>query len=65
MTVSPGWRCDAVPAAKCAGLPDSGFFLDYQSPGATCTPPSEAAGMLGSGNTVPGDYHCGINSHGP
>ena len=24
--------CDAVPKAKCAGLPDSGFFPDYQDP---------------------------------
>ena len=22
--------CDALPNAKCVGMPDSGFFLDYQ-----------------------------------
>jgi len=39
------WWCDAIRAAtngslgKCAALPDSGFFLDYESPRATATPP--------------------------
>ena len=27
------------PLRKCAALPDSGFFLDYESPRATTTPP--------------------------
>eukprot|EP01052_Picozoa_sp_SAG31_P011483 SAG31_NODE_651_length_13184_cov_4.999541_4_plen_205_part_00 len=54
--------CDAVPDAKCAGLPDSGFFLDYQDPTASCDPPSRGATALRgeAGNTVPGDYHCGL-----
>eukprot|EP01051_Picozoa_sp_SAG22_P001103 SAG22_NODE_39_length_26283_cov_18.486653_2_plen_404_part_00 len=53
--------CDALPNAKCAGLPDSGFFLDYQDPTATCSPPGAATVLRGtSGNTVPGDYHCGL-----
>ena len=47
--------CDALkaanPAAKCVGLPDSGFFLDYQSADA-------ARGGLGS--TKPGNYHAGL-----
>lgn len=53
--------CDAVPSAKCAGLPDSGFFLDYQN--APCTPPSteeERAGGRARRKTIPGDYHCGL-----
>ena len=41
------WWCDAIRASssssiglrKCAALPDSGFFLDYQSPRATAVPP--------------------------
>ena len=39
------WWCDEIRAAassslrKCAALPDSGFFLDYESPRATATPP--------------------------
>ena len=42
------WWCDAIrtsgtaksgSAAKCAALPDSGFFLDYESPRATAAPP--------------------------
>ena len=57
--------CKAVPNAKCAGLPDSGFFLDYQDPTASCSPPSVTASgataLRGElGNTVPGDYHCGL-----
>lgn len=49
--------CDAVPSAKCAGLPDSGFFLDYQN--APCTPTSTTSGR-NRRNTIPGDYHCGL-----
>ena len=33
----------ANPSAKCAGLPDSGFFLDFQDPSVTCSPESPAA----------------------
>ena len=39
------WWCDAIRTAtggslsKCAALPDSGFFLDYESPHATAVPP--------------------------
>lgn len=51
--------CDAVkiasPSAKCVGLPDSGFFLDYQDPAVTCQPD---VGLLG--NTINGNYHCGL-----
>lgn len=47
--------CDALatdaPAAKCVGMPDSGFFLDYQAPG---TP---GAGL---GSTKAGNYHAGL-----
>ena len=67
--------CDALhqkqPGAKCAGLPDSGFFLDYQDPTVPCSPPSSGdtantansefngtAGRLGS--TINGNYHCGL-----
>lgn len=55
--------CDALkaksPSAKCVGLPDSGFFLDYQDPTVKCSPESaEAAGTLGT--TINGDYHCGL-----
>ena len=61
-----GWRpiftnqwCDALNErnsdAKCVGLPDSGFFLDYQDPTVACTPDS---GLLGA--TINGDYHCGL-----
>lgn len=50
--------CDAVskvkPAAKCVGLPDSGFFLDYQQPGQPFVPPTRL------GSTIPGDYHRGL-----
>lgn len=48
--------CDALPNAKCAGLPDSGFFLDYQDPTVTCSP--AAQGKLGT--TINGNYHCGL-----
>jgi len=45
--------CDAVPSAKtCVGLPDSGFFLDFQDPKAIPT------GQLS--NTNPGNYHEGL-----
>ena len=39
------WWCDALRTAadgslqKCVALPDSGFFLDYESPRATAVPP--------------------------
>jgi hypothetical protein len=53
--------CDALratsPDAKCVGLPDSGFFLDYQDPQVPCTPDSPG-GKLRS--TINGDYHCGL-----
>lgn len=48
----------ANPAAKCVGLPDSGFFLDYQDPTVTCSPPSVNDGLLGQ--TINGNYHCGL-----
>lgn len=49
--------CGAVPKAKCVGLPDSGFFLDYQSPKVAPTP----AGPGKLGNTIAGDYHAGLS----
>lgn len=55
--------CDSLhavqPSAKCVGLPDSGFFLDYQDPRVTCSPPTNDNGrkLL---NTINGDYHCGL-----
>jgi hypothetical protein len=54
--------CDTLhtsnPSAKCVGLPDSGFFLDYQDPTVTCSPPSGSSRSLL--NTINGDYHCGL-----
>ena len=48
--------CDALavdaPGVKCVGMPDSGFFLDYQDPR---TPAGR--GALG---TLPGNYHRGL-----
>jgi hypothetical protein len=57
--------CDALqitsPRAKCVGLPDSGFFLDYQDPAVRCTPESPVGATVGRlGNTIMGDYHCGL-----
>jgi len=46
----------ANPSAKCAALPDSGFFIDYQDPDVPCEPTSP--GMLGT--TINGNYHCGL-----
>merc|ERR1740117_108711 len=55
--------CDALkgksPSAKCVGLPDSGFFLDYQDPQITCQPES-ADKSLKVGQTINGNYHCGL-----
>lgn len=52
--------CDALkavsPGAKCVGMPDSGFFLDYQDPRASPTAPT----ALGAGNTNRGNYHNGL-----
>ena len=52
--------CDAVkavsPEAKCVGMPDSGFFLDYQDPRAKPT----ALSPLATSNTNPGNYHDGL-----
>ena len=46
--------CDALkrdaPGVKCVGMPDSGFFLDYQDP--------RRHGLLG--NTQSGNYHAGL-----
>eukprot|EP01062_Namystynia_karyoxenos_P077487 TRINITY_DN781_c0_g1_i1.p1 TRINITY_DN781_c0_g1~~TRINITY_DN781_c0_g1_i1.p1 ORF type:complete len:395 (+),score=140.66 TRINITY_DN781_c0_g1_i1:63-1247(+) len=41
--------CDALPGAKCVGLPDSGFFLDYQAPKTVAD------------TTIPGNYHDGLS----
>jgi len=55
--------CDALhatnPASKCVGLPDSGFFLDFQDPSVSCSPDSALVEPL-LGRTVDGDYHCGL-----
>lgn len=57
--------CDAIhavnPSAKCVGMPDSGFFLDYQNPSVAPTPPPAAAPADRRAlNTIPGDYHRGL-----
>jgi len=53
--------CDVMkmknPSAKCVGLPDSGFFLDYQDPGVKCLPESNDSKL---GVTINGNYHCGL-----
>merc|ERR1712178_54435 len=55
--------CNALraknPEAKCVGLPDSGFFLDYQDPDVACLPELSGAErrLLKTSN---GDYHCGL-----
>ena len=47
--------CGAIkldaPGVKCVGLPDSGFFLDYQDPRRT---------SQGLGTTISGNYHKGL-----
>jgi len=54
---------DAPALAKCVGLPDSGFFLDYQSAAVAPQPtpmveaPVTRARRL---STVPGNYHAGL-----
>jgi hypothetical protein len=49
--------CDALavdaPGIKCVGMPDSGFFLDYQDPRRNGTTGTSA----GLGTTVSGNYH--------
>lgn len=45
--------CDALPKSKCVGMPDSGFFLDYQAADA----PQQSRRLL---NTIPGNYHMGL-----
>ena len=68
--------CDAVqassPGAKCVGLPDSGFFLDFEDPRATPVVGGEATivkktkgvapldGDAQLGATSPGNYHQGL-----
>jgi hypothetical protein len=51
--------CDTIhasnPKTKCVGLPDSGFFMDYQDP---TVPPQPPAGHLQT--TIPGDYRAGM-----
>lgn len=52
--------CNALPGAKCGGLPDSGFFLDYQDPTEQCAPPTRSQRLRARRTTIPGDYHCGL-----
>lgn len=49
---------DAKALDKCVGMPDSGFFLDYQDPLRTKAEGRTTGGRLG--NTVSGDYHRGL-----
>ena len=56
MTRSPPTRS----SAKCVGLPDSGFFLDYEStkvPGLVEQASSRRGRLL---TTTPGNYHAGL-----
>jgi hypothetical protein len=54
--------CDAViaanPKAKCVGLPDSGFFMDYQDP--TVPPQPLSSGRGGLQTTIPGNYRAAM-----
>jgi hypothetical protein len=61
--------CDALAGdakgVKCVGMPDSGFFLDYQADDVPETPPSppEVSDSFTSRrvlNTIPGNYHAGL-----
>ena len=58
--------CDALgktaPVVKCVGMPDSGFFLDFEDPRRLASPVEEVettakTAPLRLGNTVSGDYH--------
>jgi len=49
----------ANPSVKCVGLPDSGFFLDYQDPEVPCSPESGPKEHL-LRDTINGNYHCGL-----
>ena len=55
-----------VEGVKCVGMPDSGFFLDYQADDVPETPPSPPEATVDSFtsrrvlNTIPGDYHAGL-----
>lgn len=55
--------CKAVPSSKCVGLPDSGFFLKYQSPKVPPSPgtPPPHASTPTLRNTIPGDYDAGLS----
>ena len=46
---------EVAPSATCVGLPDSGFFLDYQAPGVTAQPPVSDRG------SVPGLAHAFVS----
>lgn len=50
--------CDTVlasnPRVKCVGLPDSGFFLEYQDPLLNCSLSSRR-------DTINGNYECGLH----
>lgn len=50
---------DSHAGVKCVGMPDSGFFLDYQYPGNT-TQATTAVGASQLGNTPSGTYHSGL-----
>ena len=55
---------DAPALSKCVGMPDSGFFLDYQSSAVPATveeeEPWEERGLSRRLNTLPGNYHAGL-----
>jgi len=65
-----GLAADNKGATKCVGMPDSGFFLDYQADDVPETPPSPPASGVAARhlsksarrilNTLPGDYHAGL-----
>lgn len=54
--------CDVVRGngAKCVGMPDSGFFLDYQNGNESPPSPPRENAKRSRRTTIPGDYHAGL-----